>query len=49
MKIPTFFVAWTALVIMDESLESKGQEPEFKPPETGENAAVEQASARSSA
>jgi hypothetical protein len=26
------FAAWTALVIMAVSIESKGQEPDFKPP-----------------
>jgi hypothetical protein len=38
MKIPTLFAAWTALVIIAMSLESKGQEPDFKPPGTEENA-----------
>ena len=46
MKIPTLFAAWTALVIMAMSLESKGQEPDFKPPGTEENAAVDQANTR---
>jgi uncharacterized protein YecT (DUF1311 family) len=43
MKIPALFAAWTALVIMAVSLESKGQEPDFKPPGTEENAALDQA------
>jgi hypothetical protein len=46
MKIPTLFAAWTALVIMAVSLESKGQDPDFKPPGTEENAAVDQAKTR---
>ena len=46
MKIPTLLAAWTALMIMAVSLESKGQEPEFKPPGTEENAAVDQANTR---
>ena len=43
MKIPTLFVAWTALVIMAVPLESKGQDTDFKPPGTEEIAAVDQA------
>ena len=46
MKIPTLFAAWTALVIMSVSLESKGREPDFKPPGTEENVAVDQANTR---
>jgi uncharacterized protein YecT (DUF1311 family) len=46
MKIPRLFAAWTAFVIMTVSLESKGQEPDFKPPGTEENAAVDQANTR---
>src|SRR5438093_13728495 len=46
MKIPTLFVAWTALVIVAVSFESKGQDPDFKPPGTEENAAVGQANTR---
>jgi uncharacterized protein YecT (DUF1311 family) len=45
MKIPTLVAAWTALVIMSVSLESKGQDPDFKPPGTEEQAAVDQANA----
>ncbi|HWI69305.1 MAG TPA: lysozyme inhibitor LprI family protein [Nitrospiraceae bacterium] len=43
MKIPTLFAAWTTLVIMAVSLESRGQDPEFKPPGTEEQATVDQA------
>jgi uncharacterized protein YecT (DUF1311 family) len=46
MKIPALFAAWTALVIMAMSLESKEQEPDFKPPGTEENAAVDEANTR---
>jgi uncharacterized protein YecT (DUF1311 family) len=46
MKIPRLFAAWTAFVIMTVSLESKGQEPDFKPPGKEENAAVDQANPR---
>ena len=46
MKIPTLFAAWTALATMAISLESEGQEPDFKPPGTEENAAVDQANTR---
>ena len=46
MKIPTLLAAWTALMIMAVSLQSKGQDPEFKPPGTEENAAVDQANTR---
>lgn len=43
MKIPTLFAAGIALVIMAAPFESKGAEPDFKPPGTEENAAVDQA------
>ena len=46
MKIPTLFAAWTAFVIMAVSIESKGQDPDFKPPGTEENAVVDQANTR---
>jgi uncharacterized protein YecT (DUF1311 family) len=46
MKIPTLFAAWTAFVIMAASIESKGQEPDFKPLGTEENAEVDQANTR---
>ena len=46
MKIPTLFAAWSALVFMAVSFESKGQDPDFKPPGTEENAAVHQANTR---
>jgi uncharacterized protein YecT (DUF1311 family) len=46
MKIPTPFAASLALVIMAIPFESKGKEPEFKPPGTEENAAVDQANAK---
>ena len=46
MKIPTLFAAWTTLVIMAASHESRGQDPDFKPPGTEEQAAVEQANTR---
>jgi hypothetical protein len=36
MKIPTLIAAWTIVVIMAVSLESKGQDPDFKPPGTEE-------------
>jgi uncharacterized protein YecT (DUF1311 family) len=42
MKIPTLFAAWTALVIMAVPFESRGKDPDFKPPGTEENAAVDQ-------
>ena len=45
MKIPTI-AAWTILVIMVASLESKGQDPDFKPPGTEEKSAVDEANAR---
>ena len=46
MKIPTLFAAWTALVIIAVPLESKGKDPDFKPPGTEETAAVDQANTR---
>ena len=46
MKIPTLFAASIALVIMAVSFESKGKDPDFKPPGTEENAAVDQANAK---
>ena len=46
MKIPTLFAAWTTLVIMAVPLESRGQDPDFKPPGTEEQAAVDQANTR---
>jgi uncharacterized protein YecT (DUF1311 family) len=46
MKIPTLFAASVALVIMAVPFESKGKDPEFKPPGTEENAAVDQANAK---
>jgi uncharacterized protein YecT (DUF1311 family) len=46
MKIPTLFAACTAFVIMAMPLESNGKEPDFKPPGTEENAAVDQANAK---
>jgi uncharacterized protein YecT (DUF1311 family) len=45
MKIPTL-AASLALVIMAIPFESKGKDPEFKPPGTEENAAVDQANAK---
>jgi uncharacterized protein YecT (DUF1311 family) len=46
MKIPIVFVASLALVIMAAPLESRGKDPDFKPPGTEENAAVDQANAK---
>jgi len=45
MKIPTI-AAWTILVIMVASLESKGQDSDFKPPGTEEKSAVDEANTR---
>jgi hypothetical protein len=45
MKIPTLFAA-IALVIMAVPFESKGKDPDFKPPGTEENAAVDQANTK---
>ncbi len=46
MKTQTLFAAGTALVIMIMPLESKGKDPDFKPPGTEEAAAVDQANAK---
>ena len=46
MKIPTLFAASIALVIIAVPFESKGKEPDFKPPGTEENAAVDQANTK---
>jgi uncharacterized protein YecT (DUF1311 family) len=46
MKIPTLFAASLALVIMAMPFESKGKDPDFKPPGTEENAAVDQANTK---
>jgi uncharacterized protein YecT (DUF1311 family) len=46
MKTPTLFAASLALLIMAVPFESKGKEPEFKPPGTDENAAVDRANAK---
>jgi uncharacterized protein YecT (DUF1311 family) len=46
MKIPTLFAASIALVIMAVPFESKGKDPDYKPPGTEENAAVDQANAK---
>ena len=46
MKRPILFAAALAIVIMAAPFESKGKEPEFKPPGTEENAAVDQANAK---
>ena len=46
MKIPILLAASLALVIMAAPCESKGKEPEFKPPGTEENAAVDQANTK---
>jgi uncharacterized protein YecT (DUF1311 family) len=46
MKIPTLFAASIALVIIAVPFESKGKDPDFKPPGTEEAAAVEQANTR---
>ncbi len=46
MKIPTLFAASLALVIMAVPFESKGKDPDFKPPGTEENAAVDRANAK---
>ena len=46
MKIPTLFAAFLALVILASAPESKGKDPEFKPPGTEENAAVDQANSK---
>jgi uncharacterized protein YecT (DUF1311 family) len=46
MKMPTLFAASLALVVMAVPFESQGKDPEFKPPGTEENAAVDQANAK---
>lgn len=46
MKIPTLFAASLALLIMAVPFESKGKDPDFKPPGTEENAAVDQANTK---
>jgi len=46
MKMPTLFAASLALVIMALPFESKGKDPEFKPPGTEENAAVDHANTK---
>jgi uncharacterized protein YecT (DUF1311 family) len=46
MKIPTLLAAGIALVVMAVPFESEGKEPDFKPPGTEENAAVDQANKR---
>ena len=46
MKTQPLFAAGTALVIMIMPLESKGKDPDFKPPGTEEVAAVDQANAK---
>jgi uncharacterized protein YecT (DUF1311 family) len=46
MKIPTLFAVSIALVIMAVPFESKGKDPDFKPPGTEENAAVDQANTK---
>jgi uncharacterized protein YecT (DUF1311 family) len=43
MKIPTLVVVFVALGLMGMTFESDGKEPDFKPPGTEENAAVDQA------
>ena len=46
MKIPTLFAASIAVMIMAVPFESKGKDPDFKPPGTEENAAVDQANTK---
>ncbi|MEY2549907.1 MAG: hypothetical protein QOG12_51, partial [Verrucomicrobiota bacterium] len=46
MKIRTLFAACLAIVTTAGPFESKGKEPDFKPPGTEENAAVDQANKR---
>ena len=43
MKTPTLLASALSLVIIAAPLGSKGKEPDFKPPGTEENAAVDQA------
>ena len=46
MNIGRLVTAGIALAIMTAPLASKGKEPEFKPPGTEENAAIDQANAK---
>jgi uncharacterized protein YecT (DUF1311 family) len=46
MKIRTLFAACLAIVMTAVPFESKAREPDFKPPGTEENAAVDQANKR---
>jgi uncharacterized protein YecT (DUF1311 family) len=46
MKTPKLLAVAVALATMAGALESKGKEPDFKPPGTEENAAVDQANAK---
>ncbi len=46
MKIPTLFAVSVALVVMAVPLISRGKDPDFKPPGTEENAAVDQANSK---
>lgn len=46
MKIPSLFAASLALVIIAVPFDSNGKDPEFKPPGTEENAAVDQANTK---
>jgi len=46
MKIPALLAASIAVVIVAVPFESKGKDPEFKPPGTEEKAAVDQANAK---
>ena len=43
MKTPTLFAVCLAVAIISVAFESNGKEPDFKPPGTEENAAVDQA------
>jgi len=43
MKMPTLFAVCLDFVIVAVPFESRGKEPDFKPPGTEENAAVDQA------
>ena len=46
MKISILLAASVALVLVAAPFESKGKEPDFKPPGTEENAAVDQANTK---
>ena len=46
MKMPTLFAASLALVMIAVPFASKGKDPEFKPPGTEENAAVDLANSK---